>query len=136
MTEAVLDASVILKWLRSEGERHADAAVALKTAFEAGDLSVAAPTFLRLEILNVAGRRWRLPTDALRRIAAGLDDLRFNFVEPPLLRIAYWTSEGLTAYDAAYVAVAEAIGVPLITDDDRIPLIASGIAKRLGDWGG
>ena len=131
MTEAVLDASVILKWFRSEGERHLAAARSLRTAFEAGELLVFAPSLLRLEIVNVAGRRWSFDEASLVELAAALDGLGFEFVEPPLAEVARWTARGLTAYDAAYVALAEAEALPLITDDDLIVTIAPQIAVAL-----
>jgi hypothetical protein len=59
VTEVVLDAPVVLKWFRVEGERHLDPARSLRAAFEAGELIVFAPPLLRLEIVNLAGRRWR-----------------------------------------------------------------------------
>ena len=133
MTEAVLDASVVIKWFRSEGERHVDPARALRTSFEAGELLVFAPPLLRLEIVNVAGRRWQWGEAALVDLAASLDDLGFELSEPDLVRVAHWTAHGLTAYDAAYVAVAEAVGARLVTDDDLIIEIAHGIAQPLAD---
>lgn len=133
MTEAVLDASVVIKWFRAEGERHVDAAQALRTSFEAGELIVFTPPLLHLEIVNVAGRRWRWAESALAGLAAALDDLGFERNEPDLVRVAHWTARGLTAYDAAYVAVAEAVGASLITDDDLIIEIAGGIAQPLAE---
>ena len=59
LKDVVLDASVALKWFRAEGERHLDHAMSLRTAFEAGTLIVLAPPLLRLEIVDVAGRRWQ-----------------------------------------------------------------------------
>lgn len=59
MIEAVLDASVVLKWFRADGERHLDGARSLRAAFEAGQLAVLAPPLLRLEIIDAAGRRWQ-----------------------------------------------------------------------------
>jgi predicted nucleic acid-binding protein len=108
VTTAVLDAAVVIKWLRADGERHVEAARALRTAYEAGELIVFAPPLLRLEIINVAGRRWRWDETALLELAASLDDLGFELTDPDLARVAYWTARGLTAYDASYVAVAEA----------------------------
>ncbi len=131
MTEAVLDASVVIKWFRAEGERNVDAARALRMSFEAGELIVFTPPLLRLEIVNVAGRRWRWEEPALTDLAAALEDLGFEPTEPDLVRVAHWTSRGLTAYDAAYVSVAEAVGAPLVTDDDLIIEIARGIAQPL-----
>jgi predicted nucleic acid-binding protein len=124
LNEAVLDASVVLKWFRTDGERHAAAARTLRERFESGQLRVAAPRLLCLEIVNVAGRRWHWKADRLARLAAGLDEIGFDWVEPELERVAHWTARGLTAYDAAYVAVAETSGAPLVTDDELIASVA------------
>jgi len=131
VTEAVLDASVVIKWFRSEGERNVAAARALRTSYEAGELIVFTPPLLRLEIVNVAGRRWRWDEPTLVDLAAALDDLGFELTEPDLARVAHWTALGLTAYDAAYVAVAEAVGTSLVTDDDLIIEIAGEIAQPI-----
>jgi predicted nucleic acid-binding protein len=133
MTELVLDASVVMKWFRTEGERHLEPARSLRAVFEAGKLIVFAPPLLRLEIVNVAGRRWRWSEGALLELADALDDLGFELLEPELARVAYWTARGLTAYDAAYVAVAEAQGARLVTDDDLIVTTAGDVATALAD---
>src|SRR5581483_8702499 len=54
--EAVLDASVVIKWFRAQGERHVEPARALRAAYETGELVVFTPPLLGLEIVNVAGR--------------------------------------------------------------------------------
>jgi predicted nucleic acid-binding protein len=133
VTEVVLDASVVLKWFRADGERHLEPARSLRTEFEAGELIVFAPPLLCLEIVNVAGRRWRWIESALVELAAALDELGFELIEPELARVAHWTGRGLTAYDAAYVAVAEANGTRLVTDDDLIVAIAGDIATALAE---
>jgi predicted nucleic acid-binding protein len=133
VSEVVLDAAVVIKWFRPTEERHVDAARALRAAFEAGELIVFAPPLLRLEIINVAGRRWNWSEFALLQLAAALDDLSFELIEPDLARVAYWTACGLTAYDAAYVAVAEAQGTQLVTDDALILNIAGEVARALAD---
>ena len=130
MIELVLDASVVIKWFRSEAERYVDAARALRRSFEAGDLLVFAPPLLGLEILNVAGRRWAWEAGPLGELASSLDELGFEWVE--LAHVARWTAAGLTAYDAAYVAVAEQTSATLITDDALIPALAPEIAEALG----
>ena len=56
-------------------------------------------------------------------------------LEPDLARVAHWTARGLTAYDAAYVAVAEANNVALVTDDDLIVATAGEIATALASTG-
>jgi predicted nucleic acid-binding protein len=131
MTEAVLDASVVLKWFRRGDERGFAAARDLRASFEAGELVVFAPPLLRLEIVNVAGRRWRWEEEALVALADALDGLRFELKEPQLALVARWTARGLTAYDAAYVALAEAEAVRLVTDDEEIVALAPELATRL-----
>ncbi len=133
MTEAVLDASVVLKWFRATGEHGVGAARALRAEFEAGRAVVFAPPLLFLEILNIAGRRWRLPAPQLHHLASTLPDLGFQLVEPDLLILARWVGDGLTAYDAAYLAVAEQLGIRLITDDRRILDVAPHLAGPLID---
>lgn len=133
MTELVLDASVVLKWFRSAGGRHLEQARSVRRAFALGELVVFVPPLLRLEIVNVAGRRWHRTESALITLATALDELGFELVEPQLTRVARWTARGLSAYDAAYVAVAEANDVPLLTDEDRILAAAPGVATALGD---
>jgi predicted nucleic acid-binding protein len=49
------------------------------------------------------------------------------------VRVAHWTARGLTAYDGAYVAVAEEVGARLITDDGLIVEIAEEIAQPLAE---
>jgi predicted nucleic acid-binding protein len=119
MRERVLDASVVLKWF-GPAEAGSQEAHQLRAEFKSGDLTVLAPALIFLEILNVAGRRWSWDAAELADLAAGLDDVPFMIVEPPLSAVGRWVSRGLTAYDAAYVAVAEAAGVPLVTDDATI----------------
>jgi predicted nucleic acid-binding protein len=129
--DAVLDASVVLKWFRDEDEHHVRAARALRAAFESGELFVFAPPLLHLEIINVAGRRWRLDEAKLVELARSLDELGFELVEPELERVAHWTARGLSSYDAAYVALAESERIELITDDALILATATGIAVAL-----
>jgi predicted nucleic acid-binding protein len=131
MTEAVLDASVVLKWFRAQGERHLEPARQLRAAFEAGELIVLAPPLLHLEIVDVAGRRWGWSEPSLVDLAVALEDLGFDVRQPELTRVATWTAQGLTAYDAAYVALADGEGIRLITDDDPIVAAAPGIATAL-----
>lgn len=92
-----------------------------------------APPLLWLEIINVAARRWGWDSSQLEALAASLSELGFELVEPEPEVIARWASRGLTAYDAAYVAVAEETGVPVITDDAQICQLATGLSEPLGE---
>jgi predicted nucleic acid-binding protein len=129
--EVVLDASVVLKWFRSESEPNAEAARVLRSAYEAGELRVFAPSLLYLEILNVAGRRRWLEEKALLALSDALENFAFQIHEPPLERIGRWVARGLTAYDAAYVALAESTAVVLVSDDVRVLELAADVAEPL-----
>jgi predicted nucleic acid-binding protein len=128
MRECVLDASIVLAWFTEDGTK--SPVGRLRAEFESGELSVVAPTLINLEILNLAGRRWGWGPDALEELAEALDDLSLDLVEPDLTTVAKWVAAGLTAYDAAYVALAEAAAIPLITSDETILSVASRIASR------
>jgi predicted nucleic acid-binding protein len=131
--DLVLDASVVLKWFGEEGGRQQSAALSLQEEFTAGRLRVVAPRLLALEVLNVVGRRWRRGDDEVALVAATFDQLRFEQVDPALGDVARWMTLGLTSYDATYVAVAEAAGAELVTDDREILAAAPGIARSLAD---
>lgn len=134
MTEVVLDASVVLKWFRErdEGEVLVAAARELEERLVRGRLAVSVPSLLYLEVVNVAARRWGLPEPALLELATALGDYRFDVGSDEPTAVARWTARGLTAYDASYVALAEARRVPLVTADERILAAAPGVAQALG----
>jgi len=131
LTEVVLDASVVLKWFGPQDEVLAAQARMLRGRYEQGDLLVTVPSLLFLELLNVAGRRWGWDEAALHELAESLQTLGFDVGEAELGTVAAWVARGLTAYDAAYVALAEARAVRLISDDDKILEVAASIASPL-----
>ena len=128
MTEAVLDASVVAKWFHTDGERHVAQARSLRDSFESGELVVFAPPLLRLEIFNIAGRRWKWTEEALVTLAVTFDAIDFVWTEPELAGLSSWVARGLTAYDACYAAVAESKEIQLVTDDRRLLEIANTLA--------
>lgn len=97
--------------------------------YQAGRLRVVVPSLLFLELLNVAGRKWGWSEDALLRLTTRLQELLFEIIEPELGGVAAWVARGLTAYDAAYVALAQQRDVPLVTDDRQVLSLAAGIAR-------
>jgi predicted nucleic acid-binding protein len=130
LREVVLDASVVLKWFAAE-QRGSFEARQLRDDYEGGRLSVVVPSLLFLELLNVVGRRWGWEVEAVAELAEALGDLSFEVSEPELASVASWISLGLTAYDAAYVALAEGRNLALVTDDDAIIELAPGISHAL-----
>jgi predicted nucleic acid-binding protein len=133
MRDLVLDASVVLKWFDGAEERQQAAARSLREQYLGGRVRILAPRLLMLEVLNVVGRRWRWSGDALGAVASSLDALRFELLDPQLAEVARWTAQGLSAYDAAYVVVAEAAGASLVTDDAKVLATAPRIARPLAD---
>ena len=94
------------------------------------------PSLFFLELLNVAGRRWRWDEGAILELAEALNDLSYEVGDPELQSVATWVSRGLTAYDAAYVALAEERELVVLTDDDAIIKIAPGISRPLVEGSG
>lgn len=131
MNDVVLDASVVLKWFLSARERGHEPATELRRQYESGRLRVAVPSLLFLEVLNVAGRRWGWDGPALEDLAAALGALGFDVREAELGAVAAWVARGLTAYDAAYVALAEELGAEVVSDDATMIHIAGGVARPL-----
>jgi predicted nucleic acid-binding protein len=84
VNEAVLDASVVLKWFHADGEGHVEIARELRAQFEAGELRVLAPSLLWLELLNVAARRWSWSQSQLEQLAVTTEQVGFELLEPEL----------------------------------------------------
>jgi predicted nucleic acid-binding protein len=119
MIDLVIDANVLLAWLRPD-ERYTVEATAVVDAFHAGAVGCIVPPVHPYEVMNVAARKWRRPKPQLDALASLYSSLGLRMVEPPLAEVARWTAAGLSAYDAAYVAVAEQTGATLVTGDDAI----------------
>lgn len=134
MRTLVLDASVVFKWFRPQ-QRHSAEARLIREDYAAGLLSLTVPSLLFLELLNAAARRWSWDAPAVRQLAADLAGLAFDVSEPAIDAVAEWTARGLTAYDAAYVAVADRLGVRLVSDDERVIAIAPAIVLPLASYG-
>jgi predicted nucleic acid-binding protein len=129
--ELVLDASVVLKWFAPGAEPGATEAGRLRSHYEDGRLAVVVPSLIFREILNVAGRRWAWEEEELAELAAALDDLGFDITEPELSSVAAWVARGLTAYDAAYVALAEQSAIELVSDDTEVLTVGAEVARPL-----
>jgi predicted nucleic acid-binding protein len=133
MTPLVLDASVVFKWFRPQ-QRHGPEAKRVRDDYAAGRLAISVPSLLFLELLNAAARRWSWPSPAVEQLAIDLTRFAFTVTEPAIDRVAQWTGRGLTAYDAAYVALADELGASMISDDERVLEIARGVAVPLVDY--
>ncbi len=129
----VIDASVAIKWHLRDEELSREA-TALLTEFTSTKRPIAAPAFIRYELANAleqARRRGRISEAEARMefetfLGYGLhasedsDDLVATAA-----RVA--SKIGASAYDATYVAFAEALGFDLVSTD-------SGLLRSLTDY--
>lgn len=88
----------------------------------AGD--VCAPDLVDVETVAVLRKRWLTGTITAERFADAINDLedlgfdRYPTIE--FMRRAWELRANVTAYDAAYVALAETLGCELLTGDERL----------------
>jgi predicted nucleic acid-binding protein len=115
----VLDASAVLEWLLG---RPAARAVAARIADPGQGLHV--PHLLDVEVARALRRYEATGALPAERARAALEDLRDLDAERhghALFLPRIWQlRRNLTAYDAAYVALAEALDAPLLTADARL----------------
>ena len=132
MKTVVVDASVALRWFLPD-EECGDKALALLESYVRGEIRMVVPSLLGFEVLNgllIASRRGRLEiATALQAYrgfqALGLDVADMGADGPEILSIAAQT--GLTAYDAAYIALARREKADLLTNDARLSQAAEKI---------
>jgi predicted nucleic acid-binding protein len=122
MKRVVLDASVVLNWFLPD-EEEGQMALEFLEKHLAGEIQLVAPSLLEYEVLNgllYAGKRGRIKEDIIRKAAEGLAGLGIE-LKPSSPRVLKFAGAfGISIYDSAYLAVAEAEGCPLITADDRL----------------
>ncbi len=115
----VIDASAVLELLL-QTELATDIADRVLDARE----SVHAPHLLDVEVAQVLRRLVRARAVEQTRALEALVDLTELAIErhshEPLLRRMWAMRETLTAYDAAYIALAEALDAPLLTCDGKL----------------
>lgn len=115
----VADASVVIEVLLNTS-----LAASCREIILAPSESVCVPHLLDLEVCQVLRRYVRtgqladtLASEALRV----LNDLPlFRYSHEPLIDRIWELRHSISAYDAAYVALAESLGAPLVTCDARL----------------
>jgi len=117
----VVDASVVLKW-QLDDEQHVSQATALRDDFYArGAIKAIAPHLLTYEVVNgvaTATRQKRVASDKAVEAMGNLLALGLELREVAPLRVLELALRyNLAAYDAAYLALAEAEGCELWTGD-------------------
>ncbi len=114
----VVDASVLANVVGDDG---ADGDLA-RAALAGQDVSV--PDLVDVEVVSVLRRRWLAKTMTARRFATAIDDLALlpadRYPVLPFMPRAYELRADVSAYDAAYVALAEQLDCSLLTADARL----------------
>ena len=114
----VLDASVVLDVVTAVAKGHEIAA-----RIEQTDDEFIAPHVIDLEILQALRRQLRLELIDKARAAAAVTLLRdlplARMSHEPLIARIWELRNNLTAYDAAYLALAELMNAPVWTRDNK-----------------
>lgn len=129
----VVDASVAVAIALQE-PRHEQAASVLRERGALGG-KLLVPAFFWLEVVNVLVRRYHQPPGRVLEMIVDLENLSLESValDRPhlLLTIDAMERGGLSAYDAAYLALAESADAQLLTADRRLAAAAGSRALTL-----
>ena len=125
MSRFVLDASVVLTWCFPD--ENAVLAQRIARRFQEGDSAIV-PSFWPHEVLNallVGEKRKRISRDLVQTFLAEVAALPVELGQIPagdvFDRVQFLGREnGLTAYDAAYLDLAQTSGLPLATLDGAL----------------
>lgn len=122
----MVDASVAFKWLIPDAaEEDVSAAKALLVDHMEGRVAIAVPALFYYEVANILlfGRS-KFPVDEAAEALRDLYSIPLEVAVPApdiadaALRLA--SDDGLSYYDASYVALAETLDCNLITADQRL----------------
>ncbi len=115
----VIDASAVLELLLGTRAGH----VVVERTLGRGE-TLHAPQLLDLEVVQVLRRYVRESEMSVVRAKQALEDLADlpleRYPNEPFIDRIWELRDNLTAYDAAYVVLAEVLGTPLITLDMRL----------------
>jgi len=129
----VIDTSALIRLFIPDGSVHPEAEAALRRVVFGAD-TVLAPQLLLAEVANVLLRKQRrgeLAPDELRELLAAVEGLPIRYCDHAALLIpatGLALAQGLTAYDALYLALAEQYEARLMTCDEDLDKVA----RRLG----
>jgi predicted nucleic acid-binding protein len=94
-----------------------------------GSAQLVAPSLLLYEIVSVAGgkvRRGEVPADTAMTVLSAFGRMRILLHEPDLPEVFRLTPRTrLTAYDAAYLHLAQSLSTELVTLDDKLARVWS-----------
>lgn len=114
-----MDASVLANAIGDDADDGRRARTELRAV---GELAV--PDLVDVETTAVLRKRWLAGDLSDERFATAIDDLQNLDIQRyptlPLVRRAYELRANVSSYDAAYVALAEALNCELLTADRKL----------------
>jgi predicted nucleic acid-binding protein len=118
----VVDTSVVLKWLRRDEPLFAEARVLRQRLLE-GEIRLAAPFLLAYELANVLHYKREMSTAEVMEAVRSIYETGLEWYGPTQALIERTIEIAriydIAAYDATFVALAEALGGEFITADEK-----------------
>jgi len=118
----VIDASAVVKWFVKEGNR--ERALILREKHVKGERLLSAPDLLAYEVCNSLRYNPEFTEEDVKNAVKSLFELHLE-LNPPTIENMDKVSDNafkhnITAYDAAYLSLAESERCPFITADERL----------------
>ena len=120
----IVDASIGVKWFSSENEKKVELAIQLREKHFTGKIELHAPDLFIFEVLNSLVYKNKFNMSEINNIYDSLKLLYLKIIIPDdnLIKNAVSLSVNLklSYYDSVYVALAQKMGAPFITEDKKI----------------
>lgn len=127
--EVVTDASVVIKWFSKE--KDSELAIRIRDQHIAGRLVIVSPDLLIYEVSNALRYNPSFSAEDIRGAVEDILDLDLDLIAPneEVLgkAVEHALKRDLTVYDACYIALAESMGLDLITGDEKLHRKAKGL---------
>lgn len=124
-TNIILDSSVVAKWF-FPSEEDSKVALKIRELFLSKDISISVPVLIYYEVNNLirtAIKSFRIDEDLAREAYQGfleLDMVAYSSQELMEIALERAVFLDISSYDAAYIALAEYLKIPLITADQKL----------------
>ncbi len=135
----ICDASVVLKWFKSEAEENITQAKQILQVLHKGTIALFEPELVLLETANILTLNKNWPEEKITEALSFLANLDWKLVglKDKLLNVAtnLARKHGITIYDALYLALAHTVNGILVSDDHKHHgKIKSKLVVMLKDW--